>query len=165
VHKLIQELKDRGMFNNITNLNKVKNIKKGDGVYIGFDPTANSLHLGNYVQIKILNIFKKHGLKPYAVLGGATGMIGDPSGRSSERTLQSQEDFSNNKELIKKQLLSFGFSVVDNYDFYKDMNIITFLQEVGKLLNINYMMNKEVVKSRIESGISFTEFSYQLIQG
>ena len=163
--KIIDELKQRGVFNNITNEEKFKNLKAGDGVYIGFDPTAKSLHLGNYLQIVTLLRFREAGFEPVAILGGATGMIGDPSGKSAERNLLTTDELNTNREYIKKQLESFGIKVIDNYDFYKDMNVLTFLREVGKLLNINYMLNKEVVSSRLETGISFTEFSYQLIQG
>lgn len=163
--KIINELKQRGIFNNITNEEKFAQLKQGEAVYIGFDPTAKSLHLGNYLQIVMLLRFKKAGFKPIAVLGGATGMIGDPSGKSAERNLLDSKELDSNKEYIKKQLESFGLEVIDNYDFYKDMNVLTFLREVGKLLNVNYMINKDVVASRLETGISFTEFSYQLIQG
>ncbi|CAM9117963.1 tyrosine--tRNA ligase [Mycoplasma todarodis] len=163
--KLINELKQRGILKDITNEEKLAKLPKDARVYIGFDPTADSLHLGNYVQISILKRFEKHGIKPVAVLGGATGMIGDPSGRSEERNLLSKDDLLRNKNAIRKQLESFGLEVIDNFEFYKDMNILEFLRDAGKLLNINYMLAKDVVKSRIDSGISFTEFSYQLIQG
>ncbi len=162
---ILEDLKQRGIFNDVTNEEKLKNLPKGAGVYIGFDPTANSLHLGNYIQIAILQKFQKAGFNPIAVLGGATGMIGDPSGKSQERTLLNDSKLLENKKAIKAQLEKYGLKVVDNYDFYKDMTIIDFLREVGKLLNVNYMINKDVVKSRLETGISFTEFSYQLIQG
>ncbi|WP_420330570.1 tyrosine--tRNA ligase, partial [Mycoplasma marinum] len=163
--KLIKELKERGILKDITNEEKLAKLPKGARVYIGFDPTAYSLHLGNYVQISILKRFEKHGIKPIAVIGGATGMIGDPSGRSEERNLLSSNALLENKSAIRKQLESFGIEVIDNYEFYKDMNILEFLRDAGKLLNINYMLSKEVVKSRLEQGISFTEFSYQLLQG
>lgn len=163
--KIIEELKQRGVFNNITNEEKFNKLEAGDGVYIGFDPTAKSLHLGNYLQIVTLLRFKEAGFKPVAILGGATGMIGDPSGKNAERNLLTVDELNDNRKHIKEQLESFGIQVIDNYDFYKDMNVLTFLREVGKLLNINYMLNKEVVSSRLETGISFTEFSYQLIQG
>ena len=162
---ILDELKQRGIFSNITNVEKFNKLKKGDAVYIGFDPTAESLHLGNYIQISMLKRFESYGFKPVAVLGGATGMIGDPSGKSQERNLLSPEKLIDNKEKIRAQLASYGFEVVDNYDFYKDMGVLDFLRNVGKLININYMLNKEVVSSRLETGISFTEFSYQLIQG
>ncbi len=163
--KFFNDLKSRGIIKDITNPEKLSKLKKGAGIYIGFDPTADSLHLGNYIQIITLLRFKEAGFNPIALLGGATGMIGDPSGKSEERNLQTEKDLLKNKEAIKKQLESFGLKVFDNFDIYKDMNVLTFLREAGKLLNVNYMINKDVVKSRLETGISFTEFSYQLIQG
>lgn len=162
---ILDELKNRGIFNNITSEEKFNNLPKGVGVYIGFDPTADSLHLGNYIQISILKRFKAFGFNPIAVLGGATGMIGDPSGRSTERNLLDQKTLLANKAKIRAQLESHGLTVVDNLDFYKDMSVLDFLREVGKHLSVSYMINKDIVKSRLETGISFTEFSYQLIQG
>ena len=162
---IIKLLKERQILNDITNEEKFKTLPKGTGVYIGFDPTAKSLHLGNYVQISILQRFQEAGFNVFALVGGATGMIGDPSGKSEERNLLDNSELLDNKKAIEKQLKSFGFKVVDNYDFYKKMNVLDFMRNVGKLLNVNYMINKEVVKSRLETGISFTEFSYQLIQG
>ena len=162
---ILQELKDRGILDNITSQEKFKKLSKNSGVYIGFDPTALSLHLGNYIQITILKRFQKAGFKTFAVVGGATGMIGDPSGKSQERNLLDQETLKQNKNKIKKQLNSFELNVIDNLDFYKNTNVIEFLRDTGKLLNISYMLNKEIVKTRIDSGISFTEFAYQLIQG
>ncbi|MGL5205444.1 MAG: tyrosine--tRNA ligase [Metamycoplasmataceae bacterium] len=162
---LIKDLKSREIINNITNEEKIDNLKKNDGIYIGFDPTAESLHLGNYIPITILKRFKNAGLKSYAVIGGATGMIGDPSFKDSERVLLSNEIIVKNKLEIKKQLESFDLKVLDNYDFYRDMSFLDFLREVGKNITINYMMSKESVNARIETGLSFTEFSYQLIQG
>lgn len=161
---ILNELKNREILKDITNTDKFEQLKN-EAIYIGFDPTAISLHLGNYVQMTILKRFKEAGFEPIAVLGGATGMIGDPSGKSEERNLLSEADLQNNKDKIRKQLESHGFKVIDNYDFYKDMNVLDFMRQVGKLLNINYMMAKDSVSSRLETGISFTEFSYQLIQG
>ena len=162
---IIDELKERKILKDVTNMDKFNELSGNEGIYIGFDPTAVSLHLGNYVQIAILKRFKEFGFSPIAVLGGATGMIGDPSGKSEERTLLSGDELDNNKKFIRKQLESFGLKTIDNYDFYKDMNVLEFMRDIGKLLNINYMMAKDVVASRLETGISFTEFSYQLIQG
>ena len=162
---ILNDLKTRGILNNITSEQKFLSLPKNSGVYIGFDPSAASLHLGNYVQIAILKKFQNYGFKPLAILGGATGMIGDPSGKSKERNLLSDATLAKNKQLITQQLQKYGFKVIDNYSFYQDVNLLTFLRNVGKLLNINYMLNKEIVKSRLDSGISFTEFSYQLIQG
>jgi tyrosyl-tRNA synthetase len=165
IKDLILDLKSRGVINNISNEDKINNLKMEDGIYIGFDPTATSLHLGNYIPITILKRFQKIGFNSLAVLGGATGMIGDPSFKDSERVLLDNDTILTNKAAIKKQLESFGLEVVDNYDFYKDFNFLDFLREVGKNITINYMMAKDSVSSRIESGLSFTEFSYQLIQG
>lgn len=162
---ILNELKERGILKNISSEEKFNSLEKGVKVYIGFDPTAQSLHLGNYIQIKTLQRFKQAGFTPIMVVGGATGMIGDPSGRNTERNLLDSKTLENNKEKIRKQLSKFDIDVVDNYDFYKDMNILYFLREVGKLISINYMLSKDVVSSRLENGISFTEFSYQLIQG
>ncbi len=165
IEKLIDNLKKRGIINNITNEDKIKNLKEGDGIYIGFDPTADSLHLGNYIPITILRRFSKVGLKSYAVLGGATGMIGDPSFKEDERKLLDEETLNRNKKSIKEQLESFGLEVIDNYDIYKNMNIIDFLRDIGKYINVNYMINKDAIASRLEKGISFTEFTYTLLQG
>ncbi|MBR2055696.1 MAG: tyrosine--tRNA ligase, partial [Mycoplasmataceae bacterium] len=162
---LIQDLKNKGIINNITNEEKIDSIQFGDGIYVGFDPTALSLHLGNYLQILLLKKFSKIGLKTYGVLGGATGMIGDPSFKNSERKLLDKETLNKNKEQIKLQLQAFGLEVIDNYDFYKNMNILDFLRDVGKCINVNYMMSKESISSRLETGLSFTEFSYTLLQG
>lgn len=162
---ILNELKLRNILKDITNIEKFKKLKMDEGVYIGFDPTASSLHLGNYVQITILKRFAQAGFKPIAILGGATGMIGDPSGKSEERNLLLDNELISNKNKIKIQLETFGFQVYDNLNTYKNMNIIDFLRSVGKLLNVNYMISKDVVSSRLETGISFTEFSYQLIQG
>ncbi len=165
IEQLILDLKSRDIINNISNEDKIKNLQKGDGIYIGFDPTATSLHLGNYIPITILKRFQNAGLKSFAIIGGATGMIGDPSFKDSERILLDNSTVINNKIAIKKQLESFDLEVLDNYDFYKDVSFLDFLRDVGKSITINYMMAKESVSARIENGLSFTEFSYQLIQG
>lgn len=162
---VLDDLKNRGVFNNITNEEKFNNLKKGSGVYIGFDPTAPSLHLGNYIQIMNLRRMAQHGFKPFAVIGGATGMIGDPSGKSEERNLLDETTILINKNRIKAQLEKFNFVVVDNYDFYSSMSVLQFLRDVGKHMNISQMLARDIVKNRLEQGISFTEFSYQLIQG
>lgn len=144
--------------------------------YIGFDPTAPSLTIGNYVQIMLLTFLQRAGHQPVVLLGGATGRIGDPSGKDKERDLKSSEELDRNtaRQMEQfKQLLDFSESrsnralMVNNYDFYQKMNVLDFLRDVGKYLTVNYMLSKESVKRRIESesGISFTEFSYQLIQG
>ncbi|MBK8955616.1 MAG: tyrosine--tRNA ligase [Saprospiraceae bacterium] len=140
--------------------------------YIGFDPTARSLGIGNYVQIMLLTQFQRCGHQPVVVMGGATGRIGDPSGKDKERELKSMEELDANikaQESQLRRLLNFEEGNnkalwVNNYDFYKDMNVLSFLRDVGKNMTINYMMSKESVKKRLETGISFTEFSYQLLQ-
>ncbi|MEA4162903.1 tyrosine--tRNA ligase [Mycoplasma sp. 4404] len=162
---VLKELRNRGILKAISNEEKFNSLPEGVGVYCGFDPTATSLHLGNYIQIANLLRFKQAGFTTYAILGGATGMIGDPSFKDSERQLLDDVTVLENKNKIKAQLESYGLTVVDNYDFYKDMNILEFLRSVGKLVNISYMLAKDSVASRIEKGLSFTEFTYQLIQG
>ena len=141
--------------------------------YIGFDPTADSLHIGNLVQIMTLVHFQKCGHKPIILIGGATGMVGDPSGKSKERVLLSQKIINQNIKGIKKQLLKFldfncgknSAEIVNNYDWFKNIKILDFIRDIGKYISVNQMMSKDSVKSRLESGISFTEFTYQLIQG
>ena len=141
--------------------------------YIGFDPTADSLHVGNLVQIMILVHFQRCGHKPVALVGGATGMVGDPSGKSAERNLLDEDALRHNQACIKAQLERFldfnsptnPAQLVNNYDWFKDMGFLRFIREVGKHITVNYMMAKDSVKNRMESGISFTEFSYQLVQG
>ncbi|WP_406615226.1 tyrosine--tRNA ligase [Mycoplasmopsis hyopharyngis] len=163
---ILEDITKRGIFKQISNLEKFNSlVPENTGVYIGFDPTAKSLHLGNYVQISILKRFQNAGFKAYALIGGATGMIGDPSFKDAERTLLDNKTVIENKNNIKKQLEKFGLTVLDNYDFYKNMNVIDFLRDVGKLLNVSYMLSKDSVANRINSGLSFTEFSYQLLQG
>ena len=141
--------------------------------YVGFDPTANSLHIGNLVSIMMLKHLQKAGHKPLALLGGATGMVGDPSGKSEERKFLTEETLQHNLEGVKAQLESFldfdcgenSAEIVNNYDWFKEFSLLDFLRDAGKHLTVNYMMSKDSVKKRLETGISFTEFSYQLIQG
>lgn len=141
--------------------------------YIGFDPTADSLGVGNMVQIMTLLHFQRAGHKPIALVGGATGMVGDPSGKSAERNLLSEEALRYNLECQKKQLERFldfncgenSAEIVNNYDWFKDFSFLNFIRDVGKHISVNYMMAKDSVKKRLETGMSFTEFSYQLIQG
>lgn len=140
--------------------------------YIGFDPTADSLHVGNMVQIMMLVHFQRCGNTPIALVGGATGMVGDPSGKSSERNLLDEDALRHNQACVQAQLerfIHFGGSnaaeLVNNYDWFKDMGFLRFIREVGKHITVNYMMAKDSVKNRLETGISFTEFSYQLVQG
>jgi tyrosyl-tRNA synthetase len=140
--------------------------------YIGFDPTAKSLGLGNYVQIMLLTLFQRSGHRPVIVMGGATGRIGDPSGKDKERELKTYAELDENIHYQQKQLeklINFEQGenraiLVNNYDFYKNMNALEFLRDVGKHITVNYMLSKESVKKRLETGISYTEFSYQLLQ-
>lgn len=169
----IEELKWRGMLQDIMpgtdELLKKKPVKG----YIGFDPTSDSLGVGNLVQVMILLHFQRCGHQPVALVGGATGMVGDPSGKSAERNLLSEEILQANLKGQQKQLEKFldfsdgptQASIVNNYDWFKNFNFLDFIRDVGKHITVNYMMSKESVKSRLESGLSFTEFSYQLVQG
>ena len=168
----IDELKWRGMIHDMTpGTEELLKEKKVTG-YIGFDPTAPSLTIGNLVQLMILKFFQKHGHTPVVLMGGATGRIGDPSGKDKERQLKSPEELDANLKRQSEQmkrLLDFEEGenkalLLNNYDFYKDMNVLDFLRDVGKNITVNYMMSKDSVKNRLESGISFTEFSYQLLQ-
>ena len=174
----VEELRWRGMLHDImpeTEDYLNQNITTG---YIGFDPTADSLHIGSLVQIMILIHFQRSGHRPIALLGGATGMIGDPAGKSDERNLLDTEALQKNVEAIRAQLQKFldfdhanpkAAQLVNNYDWTKDYKLIDFSREIGKHLTVNYMMSKESVKNRIGSdakvGMSFTEFTYQLLQG
>lgn len=141
--------------------------------YIGFDPTSDSLHIGNLVQIMTLVHFQRCGHKPLALVGGATGMVGDPSGKSAERNLLSEDILNHNQACVKKQLEKFldfsaganGAEMVNNYDWFKDFRFLDFIRDVGKHITVNYMMAKDSVQNRLESGLSFTEFTYQLVQG
>lgn len=165
-HKeLINDLKNRNILNNIANEEKLYLLDKNISVYAGFDPTAKSLHLGNYIQIATLIRFKQFGIKPIAIIGGITGMIGDPSFRSSERQYLDEKVLLENKAAIIKQLKSFDLEVIDNLDFYKGWTIVDFLRNIGTLINVNYLLNKENIATRLEQGLSFTEFSYTLLQG
>ncbi|MFL3022245.1 MAG: tyrosine--tRNA ligase [Cytophagales bacterium] len=168
----VEELKWRGMIHDMTPSTDTYLSQNKTAGYIGFDPTADSLHIGNLVQIMTLVHFQNYGHTPIILIGGATGMIGDPSGKSKERKFLDSSTISENQKKIKIQFekfLSFtgenSASIVNNKTWFEDFNLLDFLREVGKHININYMMSKESVKNRLDSGISFTEFSYQLIQG
>jgi tyrosyl-tRNA synthetase len=169
----IEELRWRGMIHDIMPGTEEEFAKGMTSAYIGFDPTGDSLHIGSLVQIMILVHLQRAGHKPFALVGGATGMVGDPSGKSQERNLLDNETLQHNLTCIQKQLeqfLNFGSiensaEVVNNYDWFKNMNFLDFIRDVGKHISINYMMSKDSVKSRLETGMSFTEFSYQLVQG
>jgi tyrosyl-tRNA synthetase len=168
----IEELKWRGMIHDI--MPGTEELLKGQKIagYVGFDPTAASLQIGNLVAIMLLVQFQAAGHTPIALVGGATGMIGDPSGKSEERTLLSVDEIQHNLECFKKQLSRFlDFSsganrarMVNNYDWFSGVGFLDFLRDVGKHLTVNYMIAKDSVQSRLESGISFTEFSDQLLQ-
>jgi tyrosyl-tRNA synthetase len=171
----IEELKWRGMLQDVMPGTEERLMKSPVQGYIGFDPTADSLGVGNLVQIMTLMHFQRSGHRPIALIGGATGMIGDPSGKSQERNLLSEEILLHNQNCQKKQLEKFlefkgdnAARIVNNYDWFKDFSFLGFIRDVGKRLTINYMMAKDSVKTRISGvgeGMSFTEFTYQLIQG
>ena len=171
----LEELRWRGMLHDMMPGTEETLAKSMTAGYIGFDPTASSLHLGNLATIMLLVHFQRAGHKPIALVGGATGMIGDPSGKSAERQFLSEETLAHNQAAIKKQLEKFldfdcgahAAEMVNNYDWFKEIGFLQFLREAGKHLTVNYMMAKDSVKNRLGEGggISFTEFSYQLLQG
>ena len=172
---IFNNLKRRGMINDFIGNNLEEYLKTPRVVYCGFDPTASGLHIGNFLQIMALAKFQREGHKPIVLVGGGTGMIGDPSGRSKERNLLEQEKIRENSEGIKSELsryLSFeeglpnGAKMVNNFDWYKDYNILEFIRDVGKYFRVSNMLSKESVRSRMSSneGISFTEFTYQIFQ-
>jgi len=173
---LIAELKWRGMIQDIMPGTEEQLSREMTAGYIGFDPTADSLHIGSLVPILLLVHFQKAGHKPFALLGGATGMVGDPSGKSEERNLLDETTMKHNLQCIRKQMekyLDFNQAIpnaaemVNNYDWFRDMHFLDFIRDVGKNITVNYMMAKDSVKKRLDgtSGMSFTEFSYQLVQG
>ncbi|MFZ1524220.1 MAG: tyrosine--tRNA ligase [Saprospiraceae bacterium] len=167
----IEELEWRGMLHDMTpGVAEVLKTGKITG-YIGFDPTAPSMTIGNYVQIMLLKLFQLSGHTPIVLMGGATGRIGDPSGKDKERELKSYDELDSNLSFQKEQIKKFldfegpnAAVIVNNHDFYREMNVLDFLRDVGKTLTVSYMMSKDSVKNRLESGLSFTEFSYQLLQ-
>lgn len=169
----VEELKWRGMIHDIMPGTQKQFEKEMTSAYIGFDPTADSLHIGSLVQIMILVHLQRCGHKPFALVGGATGMVGDPSGKSKERNLLDEKALNHNLTSVQKQLEQFlnfdcganSAEVVNNYDWFKEFNFLDFIRDVGKHMSVNYMMAKDSVKSRLETGMSFTEFSYQLVQG
>lgn len=171
---LVEELKARNLVHDIMPGTEEQLAKEMTSGYIGFDPTADSLHVGSMLQITLLKRLQLAGHKPYALVGGATGMIGDPSGKSAERNLLDNETIEKNCAGIRKQLekfLDFDTSkpnaalLVNNYDWLKDYSFLDFIREVGKHITVGYMMTKDSVQKRLETGLSFTEFTYQLIQG
>lgn len=174
----IEELTWRGMIHTIMPGTDEQLAKEMTTAYIGFDPTADSLHIGHLVSVMILRHFQRAGHKPIALVGGATGMIGDPSMKSSERNLLDEKTLRHNQENIKKQLAKFldfesdapnAAEMVNNYDWMKDYSFLDFIRDIGKHITVNYMMAKDSVKKRLSAesnvGMSFTEFSYQLLQG
>jgi tyrosyl-tRNA synthetase len=171
----IEELKWRGILHDVMPGTEELLAKEMVSGYIGFDPTADSLHVGSLAQIMTLLRFQLAGHKPIALVGGATGMVGDPSGKSAERNLLDADTLNKNIEGIKKQLQQFlnfdcgtnSAELVNNYDWFKNYSFLDFIRDAGKHITVNYMMAKDSVKNRIngDSGMSFTEFSYQLIQG
>lgn len=169
----LEELRWRGMIHDVMPGTEEQLNKEVTSGYIGFDPTADSLHIGHLVQIMTLVHFQRCGHKPVALVGGATGMVGDPSGKSAERNLLSEGVLQHNVTCVKKQLEKFldfsagGAELVNNYDWFKDFKFLDFIRDVGKHITVSYMMSKDSVKKRLESdaGLSFTEFTYQLVQG
>ncbi|AXT56941.1 tyrosine--tRNA ligase [Aquimarina sp. AD1] len=174
----IEELRWRGMLHDAMPGTEEYLMEQMRAAYVGFDPTADSLHIGNLVPIMLLAHYQRAGHKPFALVGGATGMIGDPSGKSAERNLLDEKTLRHNQESIKGQLAQFldfesdaanAAVLVNNYDWMKDFSFLDFIRDVGKHITVNYMMAKDSVKNRISSessdGMSFTEFTYQLVQG
>ena len=174
----VEELQWRGMIHDVMPETEEHLMEKMRSAYVGFDPTADSLHIGNLVPIMLLSFYQRCGHKPVALVGGATGMIGDPSGKSAERNLLDESALRHNQECVKNQLSQFlDFSsgaenqavMVNNYDWMKEFSFLDFIRNVGKHITVNYMMAKDSVKTRLSGesaeGLSFTEFTYQLIQG
>jgi len=169
----IGELRWRGMIQDMTPGTDEQLKKEMTSAYIGFDPTAPSLHIGNLATVMLLKHLQLAGHKPYVLVGGATGMVGDPSGKSEERNLLDEETLLYNQECVKKQLEKFlefnsnenSAVMVNNYDWFKTIGYLDFLRDAGKHITINYMTAKDSVKARLETGLSYTEFSYQLLQG
>ena len=169
----VEEMKWRGMIHDIMPGTEDQLQKEMTSAYIGFDPTADSLHIGSLVQIMTLVHLQRSGHKPFALVGGATGMVGDPSGKSKERNLLSPDILEHNLKCVQKQLARFldfdcgenSAEIVNNFDWFKGFGFLDFIRDVGKHISINYMMAKDSVKSRLETGMSFTEFTYQLVQG
>jgi tyrosyl-tRNA synthetase len=174
----VDELKWRGMIHDIMPGTKEQLDKEMTAAYLGIDPTADSLHIGHLVGVMLLKHFQIAGHKPIALVGGATGMIGDPSGKSLERNLLDEPTLRYNQECLKKQLAKFldfdsdapnAAEMVNNYDWMKDFTFLNFIRDIGKHITVNYMMSKDSVKKRLDAdnnaGMSFTEFTYQLVQG
>ncbi|MBS1738185.1 MAG: tyrosine--tRNA ligase [Bacteroidetes bacterium] len=176
MENIIQELKWRGLIQDIMPGTEDQLLKESTAAYIGFDPTADSLHIGGLIPIIVLVHLQKFGHKPIALVGGATGMVGDPSGKSEERNLLSSDVLEYNVKAIQKQLGKFidfnkeksnSAELVNNFDWFKNISFLDFIRDTGKHITVNYMMAKDSVKKRLdgENGMSFTEFTYQLVQG
>ena len=179
MYNIIDELNWRGLIQEYSNEEKIRELfSTKQTIYCGFDPSASSMHVGNFVMISILMRLQRAGQKVIAVVGGATGMIGDPSGKSAERNLLDEATLRHNQECIKKQLSKFldfdsdapnAAEMVNNYDWMKDFSFLAFIRDIGKHITVNYMMAKDSVKKRLSAessvGMSFTEFTYQLVQG
>ena len=176
MNQLIKELQWRGMIQDIMPGTEEQLNKEITSAYVGFDPTADSLHIGSLVPILLLVHLQKAGHKPVALVGGATGMVGDPSGKSEERNMLSEEDLNKNVIGVRNQLMQFlnfdaslpnAAELVNNYDWFKGISFLEFIRDAGKHITVNYMMAKDSVKKRLEgdNGMSFTEFTYQLVQG
>jgi tyrosyl-tRNA synthetase len=174
----VEELTWRGMIHDITPGTEEQLKKEVTAAYVGIDPTADSLHIGHLVSVMMLKHLQIAGHKPIALVGGATGMIGDPSGKSTERNLLDEQTLRHNEECLKKQLAKFlefesdaanAAELVNNYDWMKDFSFLEFIRDIGKHITVNYMMAKDSVKKRLgeegKAGLSFTEFTYQLVQG
>ena len=173
----VEELRWRGMLHSMTPGTEEQLNKELTTAYLGIDPTADSLHIGHLCGIMMLRHLQHAGHKPLALLGGATGMIGDPSGKSAERNLLNDETLNHNQACIKKQLAKFldfesdapnKAELVNNYEWMKEYSFLHFIRDIGKHITVNYMMAKDSVKKRFSGegeGMSFTEFSYQLVQG
>ncbi|HRX10714.1 MAG TPA: tyrosine--tRNA ligase, partial [Draconibacterium sp.] len=174
----VEDLKWRGMLHDVMPGTEEQLAREMTVAYIGFDPTSDSLHVGSFAQIMLLKRFQLAGHKPVALVGGATGMIGDPSGKSDERNLLNEESLNKNLNGIKAQLSKFlafdsgeenSAVMVNNYDWMKGFSFLNFIRDIGKHITVNYMMSKDSVKKRLGAesnvGMSFTEFTYQLVQG
>jgi tyrosyl-tRNA synthetase len=170
----VQELRWRGMIHDIMPGTEEQLLKEMTPAYVGIDPTADSLHIGHLVSVMMLKHLQVAGHKPILVIGGATGMVGDPSGKSEERNLLDENTLRHNQECLRQQLVRFldfdpqhpnHAEIMNNYDWTREFTFLGFLRDVGKHISVNYMMAKDSVKKRLETGLSFTEFSYQLLQG
>ncbi|EEI71420.1 tyrosine--tRNA ligase [Lentilactobacillus hilgardii] len=169
---ILDDLKWRGAINQETDHDGLYDLvnKKSVGLYVGIDPTGDSMHIGHLIPFMILKRFQLAGHHPVILIGGGTGSIGDPSGKKSERVLQTMDQVRHNQEALTRQMEKlFGqdgsFEIVNNYDWLSKMSLLDFLRDYGKLFNINTMIRKEIIASRLEAGISFTEFTYQILQG